>query len=533
MTEDKWNTDAGAPAIRALEAALWILVAYFFAQLLKIHMDILLAPGPLDPRESQSWMFSDLLQKGMDPFADRFVITHVNLYGVGQALFTWPLSRILGASLLVERIMAAMFIYMSAFMLYLMARHYRLSALTAALATLAWAYMLVNSLAATGKPDAIAIFFHIAGLAIPLVLGFSTVSLVLAGLLATLALFTKIYLVIGPLLAIGYVFLFVDRGRAVIGGLAFVVSTMVGGWTIYGIAPRYFDLTFGPALAIGAHAITLSPIRSLLRLYYVVENTWPVWLGATAVTAAALAGWRVRHLRDQAASIRLSRQIFSFRGPIVSPMIDYSALIFLASLCVSFYLQMHQSGGRNYYYQILLPAAFLVLPRLLAEVNYTGEAARRTTASVVLALTLVVISYTGSVPQRNFTMFPRSQDTGQWHSVEKLLAGTSDVLHTSEIAHIVDRRGLPVYNTGSAEFFTTGVETRSDAPARRAMALWQDFVKSIEEKVTARRFDIVMTRRGQGNFAERELIEAHYRLDQTIDLRLGFYDSTLEIWRPR
>jgi hypothetical protein len=522
---------------RALSIFLFILLIYFMSQALKVHFDLISAFGPLDPRENQLWMFTDLLARGKNPYDAQFLPAYVNVYGIAEPLVVLPFAKLFGDTLWLERIVSAVCLYTSAALLVVHSRRLGLTWLAALGIAGSMLMILINSLAVTAKIDAFGLLMAVSALVIPYRYGFQMRPLLLAAFLGVIAMFTKVYFAYGFIIAIGYAFLFVSMRRALLVGLAFVAMVILAAITITWAAPLYLNLTFGVAASIGSNLFSKSPILSALRLYYVVLNTWPLWVSAIACVGAYLLAPQTaiapRILKPFGHAMRTFQLSNWSRGLFSTPFVDYATFAFIGGGVISLYLEMHGSGGRNYYYQMLLPIALPFLGVIVTRFNPLSRRWKRHAAAIASLATLAVVFFTADTPHRNFNPFPRGQDALQWAPLERALDGAKDVLHTPEVANLVRARKLPVYNAGSADFFLTDDEATPGAPMTAKKKMWEDFVSGIARKVEAKRFDAIFTWKGNGNFVSRQQIEAFYRIESVVPLQLGFYSLTIEIWRPK
>lgn len=518
---------------RAISIVLLIFLIYFVAEALKVHFDLISAPGPLDPRENQIWMFTDLLAHGQNPYDPQFLPAYVNLYGIAQPLVVLPFAKLFGDSLWLERIVSVVCLYGSAVLLAGYSRRLGLSWLAALSIAGAVLLILINSLAITAKVDAFGLLAAVAAFVVPYRYRFSLGALLAAVALGVVALYSKIYDVYGFLIAAGYTFLFISMRRALLAGVAFAIIGVIFGGVVTWAAPLYLNLTFGIAASIGSNVESLSAVRSGFRLFYIILNTWPLWLAAAACIGAYLLAPRgAASVVESLKRALRGLQVSDWSRGFCTASLDYAAFAFVVGGIVSFYLEMHSSGGRNYYYQVLIPVALPFLGAVVARFDPLPERWRPHSVALASLGTLAIVFFTADTPHRNFDPFPRGQDAAQWTPLVSVLDGAKDVLHTPEVAQFVRARKLPVYNSGAAEFFLTDAEIAPAAPKSEKRKIWDDFVTGIARKVETKKFDAIFTWKGQGNFVSRQQIEASYHIENTVPLQLGFYPLTVEIWRP-
>ena len=474
MTEVSEN-----PFDRSISIALTLLLIYFMLEALKVHFDLITAPGPLDPRENQLWMFTDLLAHGHNPYNPRFLPAYVNVYGIVEPLVALPFAKMLGGdSLLLERIISAACIYGSAALLVVYARRLGLPWLAAMGIAGSTIILLVNSLAVTGKIDAFGTLLAVATFVLAHRCQFSMTALFAAAAIGVAALFTKVYFVYGFVIVIGYTFLFISMRRAILAGLAFGAIAVLAGITATWAASLYLDLTFGIAAAIAENSHSMSSVRSALRLFYIVLNTWPLWVLAAACAGAALAvpaGAMAKNIFGPVQRVWRSLQVADLSRGLCSTTVDYAMFAFVVGGLSSFFLEMHSSGGRNYYYQVLIPVALPFLATIVVHFNPLPQPWARHFGALACIATLATVFVTADTPHRNFHTFPRVQSASQWLPLKQVLDGAKDVLNTPEVANLVHARNLPVYNTGSADFFPTPEDLAPGAPMTEKKKIWDGF----------------------------------------------------------
>src|ERR1035438_8745644 len=185
------------------------------------------AEYPMEYRENAIMFTSSLQSEGHNPYSLELRPVYVNLFGQGYYWVTYPLTRWLGNSYQILRLVSVLFVLASCGLLIWGLRIDRCSWWAALSAGALLLGQLGQGLSVTARPDGLGLFLLMSSLVIPYRCGFSPYSLAASAGLSILAYLTKPYCVLGlPLVAI-YLFLFNNKLKGFLFGLAGMLGLLV------------------------------------------------------------------------------------------------------------------------------------------------------------------------------------------------------------------------------------------------------------------------------------------------------------------
>ena len=235
---------ASSPYGHFLSLGLLTLSSVFLVVFFLYHYAVITDTHQVELREGAIVSTTDALLKGVNPYDYQNQPELTNVYGVLYSFLVSPFARVLGPTLIIHRIISAVFIFLVLAILFIYLRHQQVE-LSLILGGICLIYgSLLYMAPPCAKPDSLALFLFLCSLLIPSLLKNSPLALTISGLCLVLVFFSKMHYILGiPALSF-YLFLFDSK----IKGMAYFVATSFGllasGYFISIVFPTYLDNSF-------------------------------------------------------------------------------------------------------------------------------------------------------------------------------------------------------------------------------------------------------------------------------------------------
>lgn len=466
-------------------------------------------------------MFTSALQtEGQNPYALALRPEYVNLFGPGYYWATYPLTRWLGNSYPILRTASVLFVLASCGLLLWALRIDQApwwAGFTAAALLLG---QLGQGLSITARPDGLGLCLLLGSLVIPHCCRFSPASLVAGGGLSVLAYLTKPYFVLGlPLVAL-YVFLFYDKRRGLLFGLAGLLTLAVALLLMNSVYECYLTETvFATKNAVPRSYAHLATVGG----QFVRDN-----LGLIGMVVVGLVGWL--HLRKRSptglrAQTPTGPSAHALSGPLFRWEASFPGLI-LACNCAVMVLVLGVNVGNDvlYYHQLITPFLLWLALKLASR--------KGRWQTVWLLLLAANIAWLGS----RLTPWPKDH-SAQWADVEKLVASHRQVFGAAPVSHLLARHGMAVYDTGQTEYARFACWNNPLHIAENYRQRFQAFLQDINDGIMHERFDLVLVCHGYSPLVDWDHLQAHYLCKGPVAAPMSFgywvEANPLEMWVPR
>ncbi len=330
-----------------------------------INLKIITFPFQMEYREGAIVLTGEAFLRGINPWAIENNPVYINVYGFFYNWLLMPFIWIFGNQVWIYR--AGSFLAILG-QIGLLTAVLRQRQVRWSFCTIAAAFLWLGQIYYTtplARPDALGQFLFLASLLIPMLDKYSTKSIVVSGLMAVLGFYTKPYFVLGlPILAV-YLFLFVNKKKAVLYALltgAVLAVTAV-------VINRFYDAYF--------MNVVFSHVADTNRFFdYMLQQTWK-FLADYWILLVILLG--VVYLSLKGILIRISQvklDLIQFSKPVLLDIdnVDLAAFsLVIGAFLVYFSLGRHNGTIQAYYYQLLTPfLLMLVIPVLQKMSKYQG-----------------------------------------------------------------------------------------------------------------------------------------------------------------
>lgn len=482
-----------------------LLLLGAFLAVAQVHRKIIVHPWPLIVTEGAMMTSTELMLQGRNPYGFDSRPASANVYGVLGPLAALPFARALGQnSLLAHRLASALFIFMSAMLIYGMARRCGAGAAFAGLAAVSFYSQQLYSAEALARPDALGMLLFLCSLYLALLPEKGRGALLGSALFGCLAFFAKQYF----LLALPFSFFWLlGRGRVgdaffYLGAAAAFAAALVG--AAAALMPAYFYEVFLVNIADGSYVLE-HMVRQLKAMAFSYQP------GLALALAAAL---------GFPASARTEREA-EFRGGM-----GFFALAGLLAFCLV--VGGHTGNFGTYFVQLVLPFLTCYLASAFA-----GKKALAL-GSLALALNLgPALKETPLLDEAS-----RAKNNAQWELVSKLIDGRRGVLASGDFSALLVKRGLEWQDDGQSYYYPRfgGPKlarlNRLFPRQAELAALAAEYQKGLQARIRQKSFGLVLAASNED--AWRAELEKGYQMAGMLSLES--YNSgfrKIEIWVPR
>ncbi len=524
-------------------ARIW-LGAYFAAiaallvALLHYHWQIIVTIVPLDLYESAMPVITGIIADGHNPYTRAFQPQSADVYPPLYNLLVAPLSWVFGNTFALHRVVSGFFL-MLASVLCGYATWSRCRSFAPALATgvLMYAALLFYA-TPVSSTNALGVALFLAGLIVPWLCRFSVGSSLFGLLCGLLAFYTKQYFMLGIATLCLYMFLYVSMKRAILLGAAFAFVLSTSLIVVHKSSPYYLDNTlFAPAAAI--HGLqSWGFLWMQLKFFALIYAGLLLAMLVCAISQIAQPG---EH-RPKARLVGSFRPGLSgWDGPLLQKRTGYFCFcLFWSSLVIVFWLGKNPGNYMTYFFQLMSP--FL----LILGFSMIGKCSTRQW----LILPLVLFSF-----YKAYDILPKdfSYDAESWQKIDRLIAGSDEVLATQMLGMTLMQNNKAVYQNGHTFYFPLATNKPDwllkDREEDRVASVWNEYITGLYRKIERQEFDLVLVSSWEmlGIFSRnpppfedvsgKEFLSRYYAVDEKIKLsmtdRYGGGTYTILVWRPR
>ena len=501
---------SGQRADQLLLAGATVLCAYLAWH----HVQLLLAPVPLDVFENAMPFITGLIAGGGNPYSFENQPLYTSVYPPLYNLLTAPLTLLFGNGLLLHRLVTGAFILGSCALCYRAVTRagagaaYALSGAALLYAALLYFSTPVASASSTG------VFLYLLTLLTPWWAGFTTRSLLLSAVCAVLAFYAKQYFLAAPAFLALYLLFYRSRRDAMVYATAvgcLLVSSIV---VVQLTSPYYFDNTvFAVRAATGVFR----------KPGHLVEQL----VDYLAIYAPLLVALLVAWLRGRKVDWR-------------QPGFPWFCLA-LATLVIVLSLGQSRGNHLSYLFQLMSPLLLVAALPVLAH-----QERGRWLATVLVLMTAVQAAR--QLPANLWV------DEAPWQRVERAIADAAEVYADPLFLHQLSRQDKTVHQGPLTEWFHFALLKPAalvrDDPRLRVRTMTDTHIARVNDAIEQQRYDLVVLRKGRFGVigAAREgfpfepgdgqaAFRDNYRLDEELTVSLpprrGGGNQVIQLWRPR
>lgn len=491
---------------------LFFLICCFYGlRLFQYHSKILTSENLMEYREGAMVMSSNLLASGESPYSAQNQPIFSNNYGALYPLICMPIIFFFGPNLILFRLVAAIFIWLTLLLLTIVLIKNKVPILYVFAGVLILFASLLYSTTPLIRPDSLGLFLFIASIFFPYLYKYSNKSLIASAILAVLGFYAKPYFILAaPLLASSLL--------------------LIGLWkkgVIYSI------------LAGGFFTLSFLIIKHGQEFYF--YNT-------LYVNMAAASNSREYTILQLSKFISINKGLlfalgFSILCILYSILTEKKNLITnhyksawlpLSCLLVASLLTYFKLGGYNgaymiYLFHLLTP--FLIISALLLASSLRNSLFYKIPLFIFLSLNI----YSG------FAFLPgfNCENEKEWNELESLTKEHKHILSSPVLSVTLLRNNKQIYDSGLTEYFYTGDDNNITSffynNEEKRKRLYDDLKNEITKDVQQHNFDLIIFARGYERFVRKGILSENYKLEKTITLCLPhtMQKWELDVYKPK
>lgn len=497
-----------------------LVLGLFSAWLLFSHYHLIIQAYPLELREANMLSTTWLLLQGQNPFGLEFQPAFTNVYGIVYNLLVWPLSALAGESGLVQhRIVAAVFIWLSCYLLFAVMRRLEVKRTWAFAGALLFYASLLYFITPLARPDSTGLFIFLLAVFLPLLRNDSYATLVAAAFLGVLGFYVKAYFILAlPALSL-YLLLFAGWKKFFVHGFAATVFFALSIAAVDALLPHYFSNVLFNHLNVSSDVAVDGYLQRQLSTY--ARYHYALFVGLALLLLGNLLQKKYTHLswRDLGAKRRALK-------PLALPL----CAGFLTTAVIVFKLGHSSGAWMTYLFQLMSP--FLIVPAVYA----LGKSpVLFPLPALIFLLNLYTAAFQDLPDVRGL-----NDSHAEWRMLEELLEQKTHVFATPLAFPFLLQQNKTAYDNGSSEYFRYSAARnglwgrffKEDSVTAKQNAV---FLANLQQHVIRQNFELVVLSNEWHPLLDTRLLAQHYRLFLKIPLYLSHSAQRFELllWEPR
>ncbi len=495
-----------------LMVSLFVVFIFFFSY----HLKIIQTPYQLDfGGEGAALVTTKQLLDKVNPFILSEQPQHTQNYGIFYSVAAYPLALKWGSTLLVHRLVTAIFIWLACLLLFFILRKEKIPMYLSVVASVIFYAQLVSLFTPQARPDAVGLFIFLLSVFIPWRRNFDRLSLVFCVLLSFLALLTKLYFVLGLPLVIAYVFIFRSKKK----GLLFAAASLLFFALMILLVDKLFPLYWTNSF----YFFFIVKVGKLIGVVHMVKQVLAFsYKNFALITILGI--WLLKIFAPLKFSLKNLASHFNFKNfdlPLISGVnFDFIAFVLLFDFLVFALVLGHNTGTFvDYIHHVISPFLLIVIFRYLSGVK--GKLF--IFYSVLLTVNLFFYIY-----KQN----PLVDYSQQWRAINKEVMLHQNILNGPSLTAVLSEQNKPVYYTGHS--FILFPDPPQYSPEYKEVKIRMDeFDKSIKQAIAAKKFGAIMIDSYQDQGIAEDLIKQYYRKKTTLFVPYAFYSSVIDVWEPK
>lgn len=462
----------------------YVLCAFIFLLLLTYnHVKIISHELPLDYQETGMLAITSTITDGGNPFSLESQPVNISLYPAAYNILMAPVTKALGNTLPVHRLVAGLFIIASCALCFVLCRKASGTRADSFVAALMLYCVFLYYSTPIASPSGPGLFLFLACITIPWICNFSPRSLALSIALGILAFFTKQYFVAALGYVALYLFLAISKKQAIYYGLVFAAALLLTLALVVYTSPYYLDNTFfaqqSAARLIASNEKVFIQFKEYLLVYYP--------LIAILVFAAAYPLFESRQMQGQReydSEHSKPVDIADIEKPLLTRPPEYLWVCTACSvLIIALVLGKNPGNHLTYLFQLISP---FLLAGFLGLVFTVKKWAWLLRGAAILAL---YNSY--SLLPTDFAVKERN-----WKIISEEVSTADEIYASTLFLQQIMEEEKKIYHNGHTSYFALGQFKPSAFvranPEETVHEIWERHVARIESKIENREFDLIL-----------------------------------------
>ncbi len=500
---------------------------YTIGQSFRSHLKFINYPYQVEYREGAALAVTGLYIKGENPYDIKFQPEHTYNYGFLYPLTTSMFAAYAGNNLAVHRAVTYGFILLTCIVLFFTLRRSGVNVILSFTASaILHQTLLYYGLSSIARPEGLGILLYVMGIILPWRFNFSFASCIASIILGILGYLAKPYYAFVIPVIFLYMFLFVNKKRAIIYGLISAVLFAVMVILVNAKYETFFNNTFFVHTNYSDYNFKymLSQLILYCRVNAVIlciaifsaSISAVVFLKSHTDFNSLLRRWREK--LGQVNFITLDAPVFKVNRDLLF------IFVFITSAAAFVVYLGGNTGSDNAAYLFHLSSPFLILATLKS-----AEKIRSFSFSIVLVLLLIIALLTQFKPKMSGYVKQMSNNK----RAEELIAGKKNILNSAETVSIIIDHNMKLYNSGHTEYFQYGISKLSInlGMSGKTENKNLEYRNNLNTQIGSKAFDLILiseTVTSFIQFIDKSTLAKNYQCADTLTGPL----SRIEIWLP-
>ncbi len=504
-----------------------LVLILLFAKFFSYHYSLITLPYPLEYREGAMLATTELLLKGQNPYSFESNPAYMNMYGILYNLIVYPFVKCGLPFRLMHRLISAVFIFASCFLLGVILRREKVPGLLIGCASLMFYAVLIYPCTTTPNagPHSLGLFLFLLSVFYVYISQCSCQGLLLSVVCSILGFYAKPYAVLAaPFLAI-YIFLFVSKMRGIVYGFLWGILLATSILIVNKIFPCYFGNTIFTNMVLGENNV-----GHMLEQFGVFFNMHWLTVIIFFVSIAILGLIHSQEiLKITTEKIKIFKlNIFGFKDPLFNQRMDLFLFMgILMAGALYFKLGRHTGSWMAYYFHLLSPFFLIVLFRQIKEFKQW-----------YLLIVPLILFNIFQISKKHEVDLTKGLEV--WQQVKTLIDNHHNVFNSPIIAGMLAEEGRPIYDSGHSEYFKLGawrtgpLTKKLFPPDKRFILRHYEYIHELKESVMQKKYDLVMLTIDSSALMPLELTQ-YYDYKGFLSISMPSFNQyfRLSVWTPK
>jgi hypothetical protein len=488
---------------KLVNVVLGIVLVVVLLCLITKHLDSIFFPFANDFREGHTYSSTFMLLNGENPYSINSYPVFINSYGILFNIVVYPFAYLFGNSVVLHRIVSSSFIFATLFLVFRQSFKNKDFYVFNLICFILLYSGLIYGPNSSVRPDGLGVFLFVCSIIIPVNSNFKKGSLVLSILFGLLSFYTKPYFLIGCIVILIYVFLFVNKWRAILFSFILLVSFLILGYVVFKLMPLYFYETLF-AYTSSLKIIQLAYSVKQLKHFFFFSLPFLPFLASIIFCKSGI------------------NQLLSN---------SYSRLLIMLLAFLFFPLGLNSGAFLTYHFQIMMPVMCLFLLTLESKVVHSIK------FNMWPLLLSVVLFFSFTYRYVSFSKSVES-DFESWESLSEYVDTKNNILASPLLSSLLIDKSKKIYDNGVSAFVNSkhhseianrlfGLDAMLDIRKRT-------YISDLRYKIHYQKFDAIIVSpelpEVVGNYIEHD----KYHLVKAYNLRTPHDGAKyrINIWEP-
>lgn len=460
---------------------LAVFSAYTLYQSVNSHLQFIKYPYQQEFREGAVLPATGHFVNNENPFDMKYQPQDTYVYGFFYPWLTSHFAKIYGNTLEVHRWISYIFILLTCLLIFLTLNHLKVNPVFSfAAAVILHQSLVSNGLISLARPEGLGIFLFVMGILVPWRFKFSYISCLISIFLAIAGFLTKPYYIFAIPVIMIYLFIFVNKRKAVIYGCISILFIIITLFSVNLVFESYLNNTiFHPG------NVAVNDYMHMFRqfMYYFRSNAVLFIIIVISFLIQKVINRKSNTVNENSGNNSANN---SFNKPLIKTNSDLLFVFTLIFSLIMFIIKLGGNtgnGGAAYLYHLASPFLVLVTFQIVNNIH------SKIFHSAVVLLLIFTLFWHYRVVSYHY-----ENSMVCFEEIKEILKNKNNIYNSSEIVSIMTEQNKELYNNGHSEYFKTGAcklgeltGTTTGVKERQ-----NEFNKNVNSKIMNKEFDLVL-----------------------------------------